>query len=63
MIPAIKPIKPVQPIKPVDPRDGQRLNHHLAIADKMANAHLVQTTHTAFELAYRLALASFDCEV
>jgi hypothetical protein len=33
------------------------------MADKMANAHLVQTTHTAFELAYRQALASFDCEV
>ena len=60
MIPAIKP---VQPIKPVDPRDGQRLNHHLALADAMNHAHLVQSTHTAFELAYRQALASFDCEV
>ena len=56
-------IKPVQPIKPFDPRDGQRLNHHLALADKMTHSHLVQTTHAAFEAAYREALASFDCEV
>ena len=56
-------IKPVQPIKPIDPRDSQRLNHHLALADKMAHAHLVQSTHAAFEAKYREALASFDCEV
>ena len=55
-------VNPIQP-KPADPRDSQRLNHHLAIADALAHAQLVQSNHDKLEAMYREALESYSDEV